>query len=199
MSRYVVGITGASGSIYGVRLVEELLKKGHEVYFVITENGRKVLEYELEINFEAWIKECEERWKRITFCPNDDLFSEIASGSFRTDGMIIAPCSMGTLAKLSSGIADNLLVRAADVTIKVKRPLILVPRETPLSPIHLRNMLFLSELNVTILPPMPAFYHRPKTLEEIIEMSIGKILSMLNIQSDSYRSWRGREPIGQEK
>ena len=189
MNRYIIGITGASGSIYGKRLIEELIKKDHEVYLVITNNGVKVFEYELEINFKNWIENINENKRLLKLCAIDDMFSSIASGSFKTDGMVIVPCSMGTLSKISSGYADNLLTRAADVMIKEKRKLILVPRETPLSSIHLKNMLFLSSLNVSIMPPMPAFYEKPKTVEDIVNVTVGRILSSLNIDSDLYHEW----------
>jgi 4-hydroxy-3-polyprenylbenzoate decarboxylase len=117
------------------------------------------------------------------------MFSPIASGSFKTDGMVIVPCSMGTLSKISYGTSDNLLTRAADVMIKEKRKLILIPRESPLSSIHLKNMLFLSDLNVTIIPPMPAFYLKPKTIEDIINNTVGRILGTLNVDSDLYHEW----------
>ena len=178
MGRYIVGITGASGSIYGVRLIEELIKKDNEIYLVITDNGRKVLEYEIEINFEEWIQNINGNKGKLKLCAIDDMFSSIASGSFKTDGMVIVPCSMGTLSKISGGTSDNLLIRAADVMIKEKRKLILIPRETPLSSIHLKNMLFLSNLNVMIIPPMPAFYQKPKTIEDIVNITVGRILQV---------------------
>ncbi|WBW97108.1 UbiX family flavin prenyltransferase [Oceanirhabdus sp. W0125-5] len=189
MKKYIVGITGASGSIYGVRLVEELIKQGNEVHLVITDNGRKVLEFEIEVDFEDWIYSLERYEGRLVLCDIDDMFSSIASGSFRTHGMVIVPCSMGTLSKISCGVTDNLLIRAADVMIKEKRNLILVPRETPFNSIHLKNMLFLSDLNVTILPPMPAFYQKPKTIEDLVNITVGRILSSLNIESDLYDEW----------
>ena len=187
--RYIVGITGASGSIYGVRLIEELIKRNNEVYLVITDNGKRVLEYELEINFKEWLQNIVKNSGILKVCDINDMFSSIASGSFKTDGMVIVPCSMGTLSKISSGIADTLLTRAADVMIKEKRKLILIPRETPLSSIHLQNMLFLSNLNVMIIPPMPAFYERPKTIEDIVNFTIGRILSSLNVDNDLYHPW----------
>jgi len=189
LGRYIVGITGASGSIYGVRLIEELIKRGNEVYLVITKNGRKVLDYELQINLEQWIENIDKSEKKLELCDIDDMFSSIASGSFRTDGMIIAPCSMGTLSKIKCGTSDNLIIRAADVMIKEKRKLILIPRETPLSSIHLGNMLFLSNLDVVILPPMPAFYQKPKTIEDIINATVGRILTSLNVNNDLYDEW----------
>lgn len=193
MKKYIVGITGASGSIYGVRLVEELIKQGNEVHLVITNNGKKVLEYEIEVDFEEWIHSIMVHKGNLIVCDIDDMFSSIASGSFRTDGMVIVPCSMGTLSKISCGVTDSLLIRAADVMIKEKRNLILVPRETPFSSIHLKNMLFLSELNVTMLPPMPAFYQKPKTIEELVNITVGRILSSLNIESDLYDEWGGNK------
>jgi len=184
-----VGITGASGSIYGVRLIEEMIKKDNEVYLVITNNGIKVLEYELEIKFDLWLHDIKKTQGRVTLCDINDMFSSIASGSFKTEGMVIVPCSMGTLSKISNGISDNLLVRAADVMIKEKRKLILIPRETPLSSIHLRNMLILSDLNVMIIPPMPAFYEKPKSIEELVNFTVGRILSSLNIDNNLYHPW----------
>lgn len=191
MGRYIVGITGASGSIIGVRLIEELLKRDNEVYLVITVSGRKVLEYEVEINFQEWFENVNKNKGTLKLCNIEDMFSPIASGSFKTDGMVIVPCSMGTLSKISNGTSDNLLTRAADVMIKEKRKLILIPRETPLSSIHLQNMLFLSNLNVHIIPPMPAFYQKPKTIQDIVDTTVGRILSSLNLDSDLYIEWNG--------
>ncbi|MGK0468635.1 UbiX family flavin prenyltransferase [Clostridium sp.] len=193
MGKYIVGITGASGSIYGVRLIEELIKEENEIFLVITDNGRKVLEYEVEIDFQKWFENINKNKTKLKLCAIDDMFSCIASGSFKTDGMIIVPCSMGTLSKISNGSSDNLLIRAADVMIKEKRKLILIPRETPLSSIHLRNMLFLSDLNVRIIPPMPAFYQKPKTVEDIINTTVGRILGSLNVDSDLCNEWSGNE------
>ncbi|MFT5872356.1 MAG: 4-hydroxy-3-polyprenylbenzoate decarboxylase [Clostridium sp.] len=193
LGKYIVGITGASGSIYGVRLIEELVKKDNEIYLVITDNGRKVLEYEMEINFEKWLQNINNNKGKLQLCLVDDMFSCIASGSFKTDGMVIVPCSMGTLSKISNGTSDNLLIRAADVMIKEKRKLILIPRETPLSSIHLKNMLFLSNLNVMIIPPMPAFYQRPKTIEDIVNITVGRILTSLDVESDLYHEWSGNK------
>ena len=189
MKKFIIGITGASGSIYGVRLIEELIKKDNEVYLVITNNGKKVLEYELEINFEKWVENINKNKSLLRLYAIDDMFSSIASGSFKTDGMVIVPCSMGTLSKISTGLADNLLTRAADVMIKEKRKLILIPRETPLNSIHLQNMLILSNLNVLIIPPMPAFYERPKTIEDIVNITVGRILLSLNIDSELQHQW----------
>lgn len=192
MARYIVGITGASGSIYGVKLVEELLKSNNEVFLVTTSNGKKVLEFELELDFKKWIDKLNEAYGKLNLCDINDMFSSIASGSFKTDGMVIAPCSMGSLSKISNGITDNLLIRAADVMIKEKRKLILIPRETPLSSLHLKNMIALSDLNVTILPPMPAFYNKPKTIDEIVSNTVGRILSSLSVENNLYNEWNGK-------
>lgn len=191
MARYIVGITGASGSVYGAKLIEELLKNDNEVFLVITDNGRRVLEFELELEFQEWIEKLNEGHGSLNLCDINDMFSSVASGSFKTEGMIIAPCSMGSLSKISNGITDNLLIRAADVMIKEKRKLILVTRETPLSSIHLKNMLVLSDLNVTILPPMPAFYNKPKTIDEIVNNTVGRILESLDVDNKLYKEWNG--------
>lgn len=190
MKRYIVGITGASGSIYAVRLIEELVKSHCEVYLISTENGEKVFEYELGYNLTDWVNELNNHDNKIKICNINDMFFSIASGSFKTDGMIILPCSMATVAKLSAGIGDNLLLRAGDVMIKEKRKLILVPRETPLNSIHLRNMLSLSDLNVTIMPPMPAFYMKPNTIDDIINATVGRCLAALDIENDLYYKWK---------
>ncbi|MCY6372668.1 UbiX family flavin prenyltransferase [Clostridium ganghwense] len=192
MERYVVGITGASGSIYGVRLVEELVKRDYEIYLIITDNGKKVLEYEIGYDFNKWIQNLNAKNNKVKLCKINDMFSPVASGSFKTDGMIIVPCSMGTIAKLSCGISDSLLIRAADVMLKEKRKLVLVPRETPFNSIHLKNMLVLSELNVVIIPPIPAFYQKPKTIDDIVNGTVGRILEGLGIENELYYHWRGR-------
>ncbi len=193
MKKYIIGITGASGSIYAVRLVEELIKRNCEIYLVATDNGKKVFEYELKYQFNDWVDNLNSKNNRIKICNINDMFFSIASGSFKTDGMIILPCSMATIAKLAAGIADNLLIRAGDVMLKEKRKLILVPRETPLSTIHLKNMLTLSELNVTIIPPMPAFYNHPNSIEDIVNGTVGRILESLEIDNNLYYKWKGNK------
>lgn len=193
MKKYIIGITGASGSIYAVRLIEELIKRNCEIYLVATDNGKKVFEYELKYQFNDWVDNLNSKNNRIKICNINDMFFSIASGSFKTDGMIILPCSMATIAKLAAGIADNLLIRAGDVMLKEKRKLILVPRETPLSSIHLKNMLTLSELNVTIIPPMPAFYNHPNSVEDIVNGTVGRILESLEIDNNLYYKWKGNK------
>lgn len=189
MKKIIVGITGASGSIYGISLVKQLLIRQIEVHLVCTENGKEVMEYELEESFENIITGLQKNFRNLKIHNIDDLFSPIASGSFKTSAMVIAPCSMATLGEISTGVSKNLLGRAADVCIKEKRKLVMVPRETPLSTIHLTNMLNLSKIGVTILPAMPGFYSKPKSLEEIINFLVGRILDELEIDNDLFKRW----------
>ncbi|SHM59256.1 4-hydroxy-3-polyprenylbenzoate decarboxylase [Caldanaerovirga acetigignens] len=194
MPRYIVGITGASGSIYGVRLVEELLEKKNEVHLVITENGEKVIKYELGFDVEGLIShfgKYERLGGVIKRYDINDLFAPIASGSFPADGMVIMPCSMSTLAFIAGGMSHNLLQRAADVFLKEKRRIVIVPRETPLSSIHLENMLKLSKMGAHIVPAMPAFYQNPKTIEDMVNFIVGRVLDALNIQNKLVNRWEG--------
>ncbi|MDA3846442.1 MAG: UbiX family flavin prenyltransferase [Vallitaleaceae bacterium] len=194
MKKIIVGITGASGSIYGKTIIQELVNLGHEVHLVVTKQGALVLEHEIE-PLSDMLKEIllNNSAHQIIVHDNQNLFSDIASGSFKTDGMIIAPCSMGTLGKIAFGMSDHLLTRAADVMIKEKRPLILVTRETPLSPIHLENMLKLSRLGVTIFPPVPAFYNKPTTLDALVSDTVGRILETIDIKNRFHKIWS--EPL----
>ena len=189
MKKIIVGITGASGSIYGISLVKQLLKRQIEVHMVCTENGKSVMEYELEKNYETIINELKKNYISLKLHNIEDLFSPIASGSFKTSGMVIVPCSMATLGEISNGISNNLLCRAADVCIKEKRKLVIVPRETPLSTIHLNNMLNLSKIGAIMLPAMPGFYNKPKSLEEIVNFVVGRILDELEIDNDLFKRW----------
>lgn len=201
--RWVVGITGASGSIYGIRLIEVLLQKGFEVHLVVTEAGWRVLKEELGFEATRRMAALEQRFgdaiaeRRLVFHPNADIGASIASGSFRVQGMVIVPCSMGTLSSISHGISDDLMTRAADVMLKENRSLLIVPRETPLHAIHLENMLTLSRLGVRIIPAMPAFYYKPQSMEEMIDFLVGKVLDNMTIDHDLYRRW-GDEQNGHE-
>ena len=181
--RFVVAITGTSGVVYGKRFLEALKEKNVEVHLIISKIGKKLIEYEL-----GTTKEELEKLANFVY-DEDDLCSPLASGSFIIDGMIIIPCSMKTLAGIASGYSDNLILRAADVTLKEKRKLILIPRETPLSSLHLRNLLELSMQGVTIIPAMPAFYHRPKKINDLIDFIIGKVLDSLNIHHELFKRW----------
>ncbi len=183
--RIIVGITGASGGIYGLRLIEVLKQEGCEIHAVISEHGWQVLEYECGISRQEIVAKVDflHDIKNIAAC--------IASGSFKTDAMVVVPCSMRTLGSIANGIADNLLSRAADVMLKEGRKLIIVPRETPLNAIHLSNMLTLSQLGVRIVPASPGFYHRPTMLNEVIDMMVGKICDTIGIDHDLFPRWQG--------
>src|SRR3990172_8000708 len=193
---YTIAITGASGSIYGIRLVEELLKAGCYVNLVISETGKDVLLHETGIDLhgteaEASTKALKYFKKKgsITFFDNTNLFASVSSGSYKSDGMIIAPCSMGTLGRIASGHSQKLIERTADVMLKEKRRLILVPRETPLNQIHLENMLKLSKIGVDIVPAMPAFYQRPKTMDDLVNFVVGKVLDLVRVDHRLFERW----------
>lgn len=194
-NRWVVGITGASGSAYGVRLIRSLLELGGTVHLVVTDAGWRVLKEELGWDATKRSAALAEHFAdaledgRLTLHPNGDIGASIASGSFRVSGMIIMPCSMGTLASVAHGISDDLMTRAADVMLKEGRKLIIVPRETPLHAIHLENMLKLAKLGVTIVPAMPAFYNGPQTIDDMVDFLVGKVLDQLPLEHDLYRRW----------
>lgn len=189
MKKIVVGITGASGSIYAKRLIDELLERKIYVHIICTDNGKKVMKYETDIDLDQWALELQKQYNNFRLEDIDNLFAGVASGSYKFDAAVILPCSMGTLAEISNGIAKNLLCRVADVALKEKRPLVIVPRETPFNAIHLENMLKLSRLGVTILPAMPGFYHKPQTLEDVVDFVIGKVLDCLSIENNLFSKW----------
>jgi 4-hydroxy-3-polyprenylbenzoate decarboxylase len=181
----IVAITGCSGVIYGVRLLEACRKLGIETDLIVSQAAEKLLELELGKTIKDIRKLATRNYSQ------DDLAAPLASGSVKTDGMVIAPCSMKTLGAIASGIADNLITRAADVTLKEGRPLVLVPRETPLNLIHLENMVRLKLAGATILPAMPGFYHEPKEISELVDFIVGKILDVLGVEHKLYRRWQG--------
>lgn len=189
MKKIIIGITGASGSIYAIRLIEELLKKDIFVHIVCTDNGKKVMKFETNVNIDEWVRILKETYNHVKLEDINDLFSGVASGSYKFDAMVVVPCSMGTLAEISNGLSKNLLCRSADVALKENRKLILVPRETPLNAIHLENMLKLSKLGVSILPAMPGFYHKPESMEDLINFVVGKILDSLSIENILFKKW----------
>ncbi len=184
-----MGITGASGSIYGIRLIEELLKMENEVHIIISHSGKRVLKYETNYTMEL-LENNFKKFKGIyKFQDIDDLFASTASGSFKTDGMVILPCSVATLGEIANGMSKNLLGRSADVCLKERRKLIIVPRETPLNAIHLKNMISLSEAGAVILPAMPGFYHRPETIDDMIDFIVGKVMDSLGVENDLFKRW----------
>lgn len=195
MKKFILAITGASGTRLGLRLLAELSKKA-EVYLVISTSAMTILKEEdgidlIENNKEEVLRKLSSFINgRVHYFTEKELDAPIASGSFMTDGMFIVPCSMKTLSAISNGYASNLIERAADVIIKEKRPLIIAPREMPFSPIHLENMLKLSRLGVIIAPPVPAFYHRPENLAELINFIIGKLLDEVSIEHELYKRWK---------
>ena len=185
--RLIVAITGASGVIYGKRLLEVLKEKNVETHLIVSKAAEKVLEHELEMTK----KDLEKLASHVYNV--DDLNAPFMSGSFQTDGMIIIPCTMKTLAGVASGYSDNLILRAADVTLKERRKLIVVPRETPLSVVHLRNLLTVAELGVAVVPAMPAYYHKPKKIGDLVDFVVGKVLDCLGVEHRLFERWSGRK------
>ena len=181
--RLVVGITGATGSILGIRLLEALRALNVETHLVLSDWAQRTLRIETDYSV------AEVRGLADTHYINDNQAAPVSSGSFPVDGMVIMPCSMNTLAALAHGLADNLIVRAADVMLKEQRKLVLVPRETPLNTIHLRNMLTLSKMGVSIVPPMPAFYNHPETLDDFIRHIVARVLDQFGIDNDLTVRW----------
>lgn len=182
----IIGVTGATGVIYAVRLLEVLKNIDYvNTHVVMSQWAITNLEIETEYSLE-YIKELS-----TEFYDNNNLGASIASGSFKTDGMVILPCSMKSLSSISNGYSDKLIGRAADVILKEGRKLVICPRETPLSPIHLENMLKLSRVGVGIVPPMPAFYSKPKDLDDIINHHVMKLLDQFNININDEMRWKG--------
>ncbi|HXX58867.1 MAG TPA: flavin prenyltransferase UbiX [Thermodesulfovibrionales bacterium] len=195
MKRYVFAITGASGSVFGIRVLGQLVGST-EVHVIISSQSFPIIKHETGIDWSADTPSGIEkkirghfRSKQISYHRESDLASSLSSGSFITDGMLVVPCSMKTLSGIACGYANNLIERAADVTIKEGRKLLLSPREMPFSAIHLENMLRLARLGVTIAPPVPAFYHRPKDLDDIVDFVAGKILDSFGIAHKLFSRW----------
>jgi 4-hydroxy-3-polyprenylbenzoate decarboxylase len=183
--RIIVGITGATGAVYAVRILQRLRATGHETHVVISPAGVLSANHELGLD-----RRTLESLADHAYSPAD-IGAAIASGSFSTEAMIIAPCSMRTLAAVAMGLSDNLLTRAADVMLKERRRLVLMVRETPLNLAHLRNMTAVSEMGGIIFPPLPAFYHRPQTVEEIVSDTVERVLALVGVPEACPKSWNG--------
>src|SRR5688572_24846513 len=188
--RVIVGITGATGVIYGVRLLEQLREHGVETHLVLSRWGARTLQHET-----SYSREQVEALAHTAYAPSD-MGAAISSGSFATEGMIIAPCSAKTLGAIAHGYGDGLIHRAADVVLKERRKLLLAVREAPLSEIHLENMLKLARMGAIILPPMPAFYHNPRSLTDIVEHTVARMLDQFGIDVPGAQRWSGEMGIG---
>ena len=204
----VVGITGASGAIYGLTLLKFLIENDYKVDLVLSSHAPKVFKAELDMDFNCHPEQregsnapvinalckflsIEDKKSQLQTWDQANVAASISSGSYKTQGMIIAPCSMGTLGNIAAGTSNNLIARAADVTLKERRKLLLLTRETPLNTIHLRNMLTLSEMGAIIMPAAPGFYHKPKTIQDQINFVIGKALDVFDIDNESFKRWLG--------
>lgn len=200
MRPYVIAISGASGVLYGLRFTRVLAELGEEVILTITDAARLVIQEEVgveiaDLNDPSFVENLfdEPTLAQIRYYHYKDLLAPIASGSFPTAGMVVIPCSVSSLAQIAQGASQNLLERAADVTVKEGRKLVLVPRETPLSAIHLENMLKLARLGVRIVPASPGFYAGPQRIDDLVNFVVGKVLDQLGIEAELFERWRGRE------
>ena len=196
--RIALGITGASGAIYGRRVLEELLLRPEiEVHLAISPSAQKVMRLEdgLEIDLKKFslssLRLKSPAAGKLVYHQHDDVGAPIASGSFRVEAMVVAPCSMGCAGAIAHGLSDNLIERAADVMLKERRPLIVVPRETPYSTAHLRNLLTLSELGATVLPASPGFYGKPQSVADMVNFIVARVLDHLHIENDLAKRWNG--------
>jgi flavin prenyltransferase len=192
---YVIGMCGASGAIYGIRLLKALLEKPFRIYLIISKAGYSVLKHEIGFDgtdINALLESqgiVKHNAAALFLCDNDDYFMSPASGSFRHNGMVISPCSMKTLGAIANGMCDNLLSRSADVALKEKRPLILLPRETPLNLIHIKNMESALLAGATIMPPVLPFYGDSTSITAMVDTFTGRILDHLNVKHSLYQEW----------
>ena len=183
MKKIIVGITGASGVIYGIRLLEILNKLKIETHLILTNSATKVLKHETDY------KENEIISLATHYHDENNIAASLASGSFKTDSMVIIPCSAKTLAGIATGYSTNLVLRAAEVCIKERRKLVLVPRETPVSSIQIKNMLNVTNAGVIVLPASPGFYHKPKKVNDLVDHVVGKVLDSLDIEHELFKRW----------
>ncbi|MFW9794943.1 MAG: UbiX family flavin prenyltransferase [Candidatus Thorarchaeota archaeon] len=183
--RILVGMTGASGAIYGVRLIRALKTEGHEVHLIVSKWGEETLKYETELTSESLGNEVDFTYGEY------DLAAGPASGSFPIDAMVVIPCTMKTLAGIAHGYADNLIARAADCSLKERRTLVLVPRESPLNLIQIRNMATVTEAGAIVIPASPAFWSKPKTIEDLVDSVIERVLKHLGVAKESAAQWKG--------
>ena len=183
--RIIIGIAGASGVIYGVHMLRLLKEKGFEIHLIISEAGKRNIEIETSYG----VREVEAMADVVY--DNKDVGASLASGSFLTGGMVVAPCTIKTLSGIANSYTTNLLVRASDVTLKEKRKLVLLVRETPFHVGHLRLMTRAAQMGAHILPPVPSFYHQPKTIDDIINQTIGKVFDYMGIEHDLFKRWGG--------
>jgi len=188
--RLIIGITGATGTIYGVRLLERLRESGVETHLVISRWGARTLIHET-----PYTREQVEALATVSHAPGD-MGASISSGSFRTDGMIIAPCSAKSLAAIAHGFGENLIHRAADVALKEHRKLVLAVRESPLSAIHLENMLTLARMGAMVMPPLPAFYNHPRTIDDIVDYTVARMLDQFGLEVSGSARWVGEMGVG---
>jgi 4-hydroxy-3-polyprenylbenzoate decarboxylase len=199
MARVAVVLTGASGSVYGMRLTEQLVIAGHEVVFCATEAGREVSRYEL--GFELPLGDATAASSalaaflelppspKLGVAYSEDLFHPIASGSYPLDAVVVCPASMGFCGSVAAGLAGDLPERAADVALKERRPLVMVPRETPFSLVHLRNLTALAEAGAIVLPASPAFYQKPESIDDLVSFVVGKVLDVLGVEHGLFTRW----------
>jgi 4-hydroxy-3-polyprenylbenzoate decarboxylase len=188
--RLIIGITGATGTIYGVRLLERLRELDVETHLVISRWGSRTLLHET-----PYTREQVEALATVAYAPGD-MGASISSGSFRTDGMIIAPCSAKSLAAIAHGFGESLIHRAADVVLKEHRKLVLAVREAPLSTIHLENMLTLARMGALVMPPLPAFYNHPRTIDDIVDYTVARMLDQFGLEARGAERWVGEMGVG---
>lgn len=206
MAVYAIGITGGSGAPYALRLIRVLVGAGHELHVVVSPSAEKVFRLETDVNLGTTRRDMENAFSRLVEADGSEgsvrvfdhqnLAAPISSGSFPCAGMVVIPCSMGSLGRIATGASTNLIERAADVTLKERRPLIVVPRETPLNDIHLENMLRLRRAGADIVAAMPAFYHRPRSIADLIDMIVARVLDRLGIENALFQRW-GKQHAGE--